>query len=509
MSNISRPQVQLHSSKNEDLIFSRNNDYFLQPVDFDNCNISGELYNISNTFSGNFRSCNINSLTCEKMTFFSADILDCQITDTQFIHTKFDTSHLAGCIVRNTKFRNCNISNINFGRNIFHRVIFENCEFDTFVFKNSKFFDCKFFDCNTFNHTFDSCFFDDTYFTNFCILPTTILLNIGLFIHSFKNPIFYNKRPRDGAEKIASTDFFDLIKRSASGMQEQISAYVFSAENELALINNVTKILKEGQHVSIGISRGFTEKLELLVNFLNLMYENNQLIALNIIQIQDYLNQLSNKLNNAKQNWAIQFRNEVDSLRLSNSNNCSEVLEEISYAHEKLEGVSLIAISADETMQLYQFQKLFEENPNIIPFQIKSRNSPIALFIELIDWSAIVAIVSIIISTRFKYQLDRGKIFQDEQDENLNNLSFQKNTCIPKISANRALKPKKTDDLILKKHFELGLISSESVEFGLRITSSFQSGLVKKLELTFSPKRAVNFHKHLFGFLGTHRRKES
>lgn len=494
-----RPLVNVEPQKGASIQFVENNDYRLPQTDFDNCEFSGHLVQPSTPFSGNFRSCSLQNLHCDRMSFSGADLLDCQITASTFSGCDFDTSHMAGCILRNVVMSGVRISNINFSQNVFQNVVFENCEFDTFVFKNSRFYNCQFQNCITKNHTFDTCFFDEVRLFGLNVFPSTILMNVGLRIEDIERAAYFSDRENMGGLRIDEATYLAQVQQMSSGIQEKISVAVFSSRNGDELVEEVTAVLSTKDHVSRAVSRGFIEKLDLLVTLLNLYYQENRLIALNLLQMQDYLNALSEQLFGHSDKLTSQFKSQIDALRFANSEYVAEVIQVLNFANSSFEGARFIALLGEERQSLEGFQRLLKDHQGVSVLEVRERQSPVAIFTELFEVGALVWIISAVVTTRFRYQLLEPDIITDEQDEALAKLDKQ----LPESKASRAelSAPKRTE-----RHLEVGLLSRETMDVGLRISNAFQGGIVKKFELSFSPKRAVEFQKNLLGLIGSYTR---
>lgn len=502
MKSVGRKKIKLAEYKDKSYFFDKSIDYELPHTDFDGCRFEGILKDITLPFSGNFRSCILQNLTCEKFDFNIADLLDCQIANCTFNKSNFDTSHLAGCYVRESAFLNLKITNINFSQNVFHKTRFINCTFDTFVFKSCKFYECEFIDCTSKNHTFDTCFFDETNFHNFELLPSTILINVGINLQNLSKPRYRDKRKKDNGKIVDLKEFMLALDAGSSGLQERLSIAFFKSNDIHEYIREATLILETNIQVSRAISKGFIEKLELLVMFFNFLYAEDKLLAVNLLQLQDHLNKLAENLKYVNDKYAIQFSREIDSLRLVNSDYVASIVRNIDHVYTVLYGAEMIALLANEHLGLDDYKKLFAENENIKIIECRERNSPIALFVQVVEAGALMWLISAIVTTRFFYQVDGISTIDYEQNEALEEAA--KN-----ISSNNYFPVKQKIDkskLIASRTIEIGLLSKENIEIGVRVATAFQSGLCKKYEVNFSPKRVVQFQKNIISILGYYKR---
>lgn len=503
MTTPSRPIRNIMDTRSASIQFDANIDYILPDTDFDDCQLSGDFISSSHNFSGNFRSCSLLGFKSVSNIFTGADLLDCQISNSIFENHYFSGSHLTGCVVRNTKFVNCKITHINFSQNLFHNAVFHSCTFETFVFKNCKFYNCEFIACSTANHTFDSCFFDETLFDAFRVLPSTILMNVGLHHGDFSNPDYQSGRSIDGGKDIPLTAFKGLVSKQANGLQEKFSVLVFTSTGSESFVENLTALLGSNEHVSNALSRGFVEKLNLLTSLIGMMYSHNQIVALNLLQLQEYLNALSTKLTDSTNPLAHQFRIEIDALRLINAEEVSHIIELMDHSALVMQGAQYIAVSGNEHFSIKQFQRLLSDKGGIQVLEVRQRHSPQAIMMYLPDVSTLVWIISIIIATRFKYQLDDPELITTEQNAALATIA-QEHSATKLVSESGAIQENKR----VKTNFEVGLLSGNALEFGFKIANSFQNGLSQKYELSISPKRVIEFNNNLFSLLGSYYKSE-
>lgn len=123
---------------------------------------------------------------------------------------------------------------------------------------------------------------------------------------------------------------------------------------------------------------------------------------------------------------------------------------------------------------------------NIIKIEyVKVRNSPLDVLISLYDSEAIWYIVATLLSTRFKYQTKSIEVISNEN----------------RLLANEQTKNDSSPLTLKSEHnLKFGPISEKEYGIEFKYLSVFSNGLSKSLELSFSPQRALELHKHILGF---------
>lgn len=276
---------------------------------------------------------------------------------------------------------------------------------------------------------------------------------------------------------------------------------IFSYNDASALIERLTAVLSSNDHVSKAVSRGFIERLDLLVSVLNVYYLENKVLALNLLQIQDYLNALSASLSRNSDKLTSQFRSQIDALRLVNSEQVSKIVQLLESAQQTLSGSRFVAILGSEELKIGDFRQILSDHPGIKVIEVRPRNSPVAVFLELLQAEALIWLISAVLTTRFHSEISGEELVDREQD-----------AALEEVAESLPDKSTKSDGdnqkalIRINRNIEVGLISREEMDIGVRITRAFQGGLVKKFELSFSPKRAVEFHKSLLKLIGGYAR---
>ncbi len=324
-------------------------------------------------------------------------------------------------------------------------------------------------------------------------------MNVGLHHDDFSNPYYQSGRSIDGGINVTLTKFEALIAKQANGLQEKFSILVFTSTSTENFVERLTALFEGNEHVSNAVSQGFVEKLNLLTSLIAMMYASNQVVALNLLQLQEYLNALSTQLTDKTNPLARPFRIEIDALRLINAEEVSHIIELMDRAALDMQGAQYVAVSGDEHLSVEQFQDLLSDRADIQVLEKRRRNSPQAILMYLQNAGTLYWIISIIIATRFRYQLDDPELITTEQNDALAVVAQQHPRGKPLSGSQQIVEDKR-----IKTNFEAGLLSGNALEFGFKIANSFQNGLTRKYELSISPLRVIQFHKHLFSLIGSY-----
>lgn len=471
------------------LAFFRSKLYTISCPDFIESHLSGDLGSNQSQIllNKNFLKSKLSNFQLEGLVFHGCDFLDSLLDECAFIDCDLTFQHFTSCRLTNTTFKNCKLAETNHQSSSFENCIFEGCEFTDILMKSCTFINCKFLNCQTSNKLFESCLLINCYFENIELQIQTIYENFGISVNQLNNVILRNKRKREDYREYKTIDLDESLLPDADLLSKFTYSYFICGVNKASL-TYLFESLENPSWLGAGASSSSIIKLEKLSTLLIYLYESNEIFLLPLVKLNDLMSSTILVVDKMDTFEARDVSRSLHGIKYDLSKCLSLFIKKVSdISGAVVSGV--ITLEAIGPLEKSYYQSYFDHlGDEVEVISVTPKNSPNFLRLA-VKSSATWALVSLILTTQYKYQIEEINV------DNLIQPATYGSDQAPTIKAPKNIQ-------ILKNYsIALGPLGTEDEDIGFQMISVFSNGMTERLQLSISAKRAIELHKLIIGFV--------
>ena len=352
------------------------------------CSLTGEASELYGELGPNLISCKLDHAV------FPSGVSHFDAKDTLFLHSeiryKFDRIMVTQCAFRDILFSGSTLRDTAFVDSLFEDVTFADCNFSVTTFKSNTFRSCSFLRCTTSNKLFEHCLFFHCHFLNIALQEGSILQNYGIQLSDTVDLSIYRAEtgqplaiedmvPKNRLERISLQYFYGFNLNESQDLLEIVQFKLDDATS--------TNVL----HIVSGIRQ--------LTPFILFLYSENKVLLFFPLQLFWSIDQFLGSQGDNELPLNVLEALEVSLARLR------RVYEEICLS---LPPSDIYHLLIDEEYSENNLKGVIEElQVNVEVKNFRLFNSPSLAEITSPDAFDLLLFVTIVLSTRFRAEVDR------------------------------------------------------------------------------------------------------